>query len=161
MADKPFWQSKAEPLLKSRFKVDFGGTLHWWAKSVTQPTMEVSQNEYQIINHKIKIPGIVTWTDIDIVFIELGGKGKALYDKLLSFGYHPAPAVDGNDGMMKHNLNIKIEKFPNGDSDGTGKETWTLIDAMIKSINFSDLDYSSDDLVEVSLTVSYDRAKLS
>ena len=38
------------------------------------------------------------------------------------------------------------------------KETCDLKNAMIKSINFSDLDYSSDDLLEVTLTLRYDWA---
>ena len=159
----PFWSNTGEnqldPFLKSRFKVSIGNTFHWWARSVTQPTVDISVNEYQLINHKIKIPGIATWNDIDIVFYEIGEKGQELYKKLVANGYK-FTGIGGNDGIQKKDLDVKIEKFAPGGGKDT-QETWELKNAMIKSINFSDLDYSSDDLVEITLSVAYDSATLS
>ena len=83
-----FWNTnKSNPLQKSRFQVTFGGKTAWWAKSVTQPTVDISVSEFQLVNHKIKVPGIATWTDVDIVFVEIGKIGKDLYDELVGFGY--------------------------------------------------------------------------
>ena len=44
------------------------------------------------------------------------------------------------------------------DEDGTPIETWKLYNPWIKSVNFGDLDYESDDLVNVELTMRYDWA---
>ena len=40
-------------------------------------------------------------------------------------------------------------------------EHWILVNPLIKSINWGDLDYGSDDLVEYTLDVAYDWAELS
>ncbi len=155
---KKFWTNGINPLLSSRFKVFLNNDFTFWAKSVTQPSISVSQTEFQLINHKIKIPGIVTWTDIDIVFVEVGEKGKDLYKKIKQAGYS---FTGGSDGIKKKNLNsIRIEKFVSGATKAQAAETWTLINPMIKEIKFSDLDYSTDDLVTTTLTVAYDSAKL-
>ena len=39
-------------------------------------------------------------------------------------------------------------------------ETWTLINPWIKDVNFGDLDYSTEDMVNITLTVRYDYATL-
>ena len=158
MSTSQWWSAgNISPLQSSRFKVFLNGTSVFWAKSVTQPAAEISQSEYQLINHKIKIPGIVTWNDIDIVFVEIQDKGKDLYRKLTGAGY----SIDGGtDGIKKENLSsLRIEKFSSGIADK--KETWRFKNPMIKTIKYSDLDYSSDDLVTITLTVAYDSAKLT
>lgn len=44
------------------------------------------------------------------------------------------------------------------DADGNERDTWELFGPIIKSINFGDLSYESDDLVEYTLEVEYDYA---
>ena len=158
-----FWSNSAlEPLRKFRFQIQIGNgadDIIWWAKSVTQPSPDVSMGEYQLINHKIKFPGIVTWSDIDITMVDVGGKGKEFYKKLTDSGY--SFPDEKEDGMIKEQYKEQpfvIEKLK---ADGSVVETWKLINPFIKSIKYSDLDYSSDDLVEVSITVAYDSATLT
>ena len=67
-----FWsQNTLEPLRKFRFQIQFGDETMWYAKSVTQPSPDVSVSEHQLINHKIKYPGIITWNDIVITLVDL------------------------------------------------------------------------------------------
>jgi len=155
-----FWSTNTlEPLRKFRFQIQIGNDSSiWWAKSVTQPSPDVSMSEYQLINHKIKYPGIVTWNDIDIVMVDVGGKGQQFYSELTGSGYNPS---GGTDGMIKEQYKKEVFSIQKLKADGTPAETWTLINPFIKSIKYSDLDYSSDDLVEVSITVAYDSATLT
>ena len=153
-----FWSSSTlEPLRKFRFTIQIGSDSNvWWAKSATQPSPDVSVSEYQLVNHKIKYPGIVTWNDIDINIVDIGGKGQAFFKSLTDFGYNFA----GGDGLKKVQYakdQIVINKLK---ADGNIAEKWTLHNAFIKAIKYSDLDYSVDDLVEVTLTIAYDSAKL-
>ena len=80
-----FWTSPdLEPLRKFRFKIQMAeDTVMWWAKSVTQPSPDISISEYQLVNHKIKYPGVVTWNDIDITFVDIDTKGKNFFDGLV------------------------------------------------------------------------------
>lgn len=162
-----FWSNNTlEPLRKFRFKIQFGNDVMWWAKSVTQPSPDVSVSEHQLINHKIKYPGIVTWNDIDITLVEVGNEGKNLMMDLEMYGY----GRDGsNDGLVKNRpkfqkqppsplFNLLITKI---DSNGKELETWELINPFIKSVKYGDLDYSADDLLEITITVAYDSATLT
>jgi hypothetical protein len=51
--------------------------------------------------------------------------------------------------------NFVIEQMKD---DGSTLRTWTLVNSFIKSVNYGDLDYSSDDLVSIEITVAYDYA---
>lgn len=156
-----FWSSPdLEPLRKFRFQIQIGNSeVMWWAKSVTQPSPDVSMGEYQLINHKIKYPGIVTWNDVDITMVDVGEKGKDFYKKLTDSGY--LFREKGTDGILKEQY--KSQAFVIEKLNALGKviETWKLINPFIKSVKYSDLDYSSDDLVEITLTVAYDSATLT
>ena len=156
-----FWSNSAlEPLRKFRFQIQIGkGSSLWWAKSVTQPSPDVSMGEYQLINHKIKFPGIVTWSDIDITMVDVGDKGKEFYKKLTDSGYGFPDKK--KDGMIKEQYKGDVFNIQKLNADGETIETWELINPFIKSIKYSDLDYSSDDLVEITITVAYDSATLT
>lgn len=171
-----FWsQNTLEPLRKFRFQVQFGDETMWYAKSVTQPSPDVSMSEHQLINHKIKYPGIVTWNDIDITIVDvpnrddglsrdpfLPTKGQELLDSLRANGYDPLPPSNGQDGIRKNQYNgekdFVINKIA---ADGKTLETWNLKNPFIKSIKYGDLDYSSDELLEITITVAYDSATLT
>ena len=165
-----FWtESTLEPLRKFRFQIQFGDETMWYAKSVTQPSPDVSVSEHQLINHKIKYPGIVTWNDIDITIVDLPTgdeflptKGQELLDSLRMNGYDPLPPSKGEDGIRKNQYNgekdFVISKI---DADGKTLETWNLKNPFIKSIKYGDLDYSSDELLEITITVAYDSATLT
>jgi|TARA_R110001592_G_C12882935_1_gene724901 hypothetical protein len=155
-----FWSTNdLEPLRKFRFQIQIGNDSSiWWAKSVTQPSPDVSMSEYQLINHKIKYPGIVTWNDIDIAMVDVGGIGHQFYDELTDSGYNPSGATDG---IIKEQYKGQVFKINKINADGVVVETWELINPFIKSIKYSDLDYSSDDFVEVAITVAYDSALLT
>jgi hypothetical protein len=161
-----FWSNKSlEPLRKYRFQVTFAGDVLWYAKSVTKPAFDVSVSEYQLINHKIKYPGIVTWNDVEIIIIDSVDKGRAdnYYGNLLNSGYDfSGETTDGIKKKAKHVnsnfTNVLIEQLR---ADGTVQETWELINPFVKSVKFGDLDYSSDDLLEIAITVAYDSAKIT
>jgi hypothetical protein len=53
---------------------------------------------------------------------------------------------------------ITIEQI---DSQGAALETWTLNGSWLKSVEFGELDYSSEDLTEITLSVRYDWATYS
>ena len=154
-----FWKnSKLDPLRKYRFQVQLDKML-WWAKTVTQPSLDVTTSEYQLINHIVKYPGIVTWSDIDINIVEIGDKGIELYDKLVDMGYGiSSPADDGIKKQHYKDMEFVINKI---DSEGKIVEVWTLYNTFIKSVKYGDLDYSDDGLLDVTITLSYDSAKLA
>jgi len=80
-----FWSEKKdiiEPVRPFRFTIQESGVnqtaegspsdlgIWWWAKSVSKPSFEISQEEYLLINHKIKFPGVATWSDVNLKMID-------------------------------------------------------------------------------------------
>ena len=53
---------------------------------------------------------------------------------------------------------IKIEHL---DAEGKRRDGWTLHGPVIKSVNFGELSYDSDDLIEYTIEVEYDFAEYS
>jgi|TARA_R110002126_G_scaffold34124_1_gene106050 hypothetical protein len=173
-----FWSEREkiiEPVRPYRFRImDAGVDLSaagadsgywWWAKSVTKPSFEISKEEYQLINHKFKYPGILTWKDVSIKIIDykddnnMAGPTKihGLYSFIENSRYS---FTNQEDGISKDKLikNFIIEQL---DADGSTMEKWTLVNAFITSIDNTELSYESETLSEITINVSYDTAELT
>lgn len=175
-----FWtESTLSPTRQFRFKITNGTGTWWWVSSCSKPSYEISTEEYKLINHKFKYPGVATWNDVNISMVDTELHAKSLYQALLFGGYKPTSPSGEVDGLSKrelHNQTKVISGTPSTTSstanqgslleinqlngDGTVVETWTLHGAFIKSTNFGQLDYSSDELVKLELVISYDYATL-
>jgi hypothetical protein len=159
-----FWtENSLEPKRNYRFKLKDGNeTAWWWAKSVDKPSFDVSSNEYQLINHKFKYPGIVTWKPISITVVDVGDTINNLYLELTKMGYSTPNSSTAMKGMSKDNntslRRMRIEQL-NG-LNGEIIEEWLIHGAFITSLSMSKLDYSSDDLSEITIEISYDFAEI-
>ena len=147
-----------EPVRTFRFKFHESEDW-WWAKSVSKPTFEISSEEYTLINHTYKFPGTTKWQDVTIKIIDYvkGGRSSEvwkIYDFLKQAGYNPEGR--GEDGMSKAKMQ-RTYMIYQLDADGNILERWTLYNAFIKNVEFSELSYDSDDISDIKITVAYDR----
>jgi hypothetical protein len=144
--------------------VETGEGVWWWARSVSKPSFQVSEQQYQVANHKFKYPTTVTWNDITMQIGDTGAKTADLYDGLIKSGY---VSPDGNqvaEGISKEGMreNIFGGFFNIYQLNGAGGivEQWSLKNPKVASINFGSLEYSSDELVVIELVITYDWAEL-
>lgn len=173
-----FWtETSLEPRRSFRFRLgstnglelgDTGRSPYWWsAKKVDKPSFTVNSNKYRLINHEINVPGIVSWNPISIEIVDVGKTVTDLLSQLSDFGYNPQE-LSKDTGLAKAKGlseigNIRIEQIKGGKKeDGGGEvlETWKLEGAFISEIRFGNLDYSSDEIVTLNLTITYDYAYL-
>lgn len=160
-----FWSANnVEPTRQYRFTISDGSGVWWWAKTCDKPSFEIESQEHKLINHKFKYPGVTTWNDVKVSIVDVGEKVDYLYKALKNSGYNVYGS--GTDGMQK----IKAtDSFRNGgnflihqiDSDGKVLEEWELKNPWISSVTFGSLDYKSDELVSLDLTIKYDWANLN
>lgn len=164
-----FWTDNAAPKRQYRFSIldsnEGGEGIWYWAKSVTKPSFEISTNEYQLINHKFKYPGTLTWNDITISIVDTADKTQLLLNKVFNFGYiYPdyQNITEYIDGISKSQSSAYFDEFLINqlDAEGNALESWRLHGAILKSVNFGSLDYSSEDLVTIELTITYDWAQI-
>jgi len=160
-----FWKDNTvEPKRQFRFKI-LGTDTWWWAKSIDKPTVEVSSNSYQLINHKFNFPGVVTWQPVTITVVDDSVRTGEIYKYLTNSGYNNpgfgGVSIPRVDGIKKEgfNGNDNIIFYQLG-SGGAPLEVWTLHNSMITNIDFGKLDYSSDELVQLTIQITYDFAQL-
>ena len=159
-----------EPKRKFRFRIIFNGLgaddsgVVWYAKSVNKPNFVISEAEHTFLTHKFYYPGRVTWETIDMVLVDPVSPGAvAQLNALLDAqGYAIPSSATGTFETMSKGKGaaalgaIDIEQL---DSTGAAIERWSLTNPFIKGVKYGDLDYGSDDLVEITLTLRYDWAK--
>jgi hypothetical protein len=169
-----FWtQSPAkDPKRAFRFKIQFGQSgLLWYAKTAQRPTLSFSEATHSYLNHTYYWPGRAEWSEVSISFIDpvdpdlSGGLIKALSDA----GYRIPAGTDTSDLTSISKASATQSLGDSGDSndiqcfmideEGNELESWTLKHAWIKSVDFSDLDYSSDEMSEVTVNFRYDWAQ--
>ena len=174
-----------EPKRKFRFLVSFTelSNLTFMAKTAAKPSYDMTAQEHNVLNHVFKFPGIVKWSDIDVTFIDAvdPNVGQKFYNALLNAGYvapiNEAALTTGVTKISSHGTigEVKIKQLDGGgiilpsgadpgevigalDSTNVVDE-WVLKNAFIKSVKFGDgLDYSSEDLVDISVSLTYDYA---
>ena len=170
-----FWgQANAEPKRQFRFELSFtqrngnsAGDIPVWAvKTATKPVVEVSTIPHQYIDHTFNFPGRVTWQpitvtlvdpvnpDLSFAFLDILGKAGYKYPDTDSIARASLSKKDFTDTIG----NVVLKQI---DSTGLEIERWELVNPII-SINVlcETLSYESDDMVEVSCTITYDWAVL-
>jgi len=145
-----------EPKLSNRFIMEINGIESYLIKTASRPTFTSEAVELDHINLKRKIKGKSTWDDVNIT----------LYDPIVPSGAQQVmdwvrqshESLTGRDGyaaFYKKDCNF-YTLGPVGDK----VEQWKLIGAFISSAEFGDVDWSSNDPVMITLTLTYDYAIL-
>ena len=164
-----FWTDKTlEPKRSYRFRLKSqdgiglgtGNGIWWNAKKVDKPSFSVSSNKYRLVNHEINVPGIVSWNPINIEIADVKEEVDTLVKHLSGIGYNPKK-LESDTGIAKSTggnlLGLEIQQLG---GDGKPLDVWKLEGAFISEVRFGSLDYTSDEIVTISLTVTYDHAYL-
>jgi hypothetical protein len=175
---KNFWTGGLsgikDPKRNFRFRVSFVGTDSnplmdggiWFAKSCTQPSLTFTESSVDFMMHKFYWPAKATWNTIDMVLIdpvEPHATGKLL--QMIENTGFKIPTNSNGDNTFKSVSkagasttmgNIFIEQL---DAEGNPNHSWTLIHAWAQEISFSNLDYASEDLMEITFKIRYDWAQ--
>ena len=138
----------------------------WYAKSCTKPSFQIATAEHKYLNHTFYFPGTVTWQDVSLTLVDPGGDTSnvaQMFTELIVGAGYAIPANEGYLGTitkssMASAVGAVVISQLNG--EGAAVESWTLKNALITEMKFGDLEYGSDELTEVSLTLKYDWAEL-
>jgi len=166
---KRFWTSslQGDPKRGFRFKVEFGtlGML-WFAKKASRPKLSFTEASHQFLNHTYYWPARAEWDEVTITLVDPVEPDVAgtLLQFLEKSGYHiPGSPQQGGASMSSPSKKgavdatglVSISVISESDAQ---LEHWRLNNAWIKSVDFSEMDYSNDDLSEVTVTLRYDWA---
>ena len=149
--DKIFY-TNFEPKLAQRFVMEVDGIPSFMIKAAQRPKYSSESIVLDHINVKRKIKGKSNWDDVTVT----------LYDPIVPSGAQSVmewvrtshESITGRDGYADfYKKNIDIYALgPVGDKI----ENWKLVGAFIQSVDFGDMDWSSNDPVNITLTLSVD-----
>ena len=166
-----FWSSAdVEPKRNYRWKVTldaFGAdNILWWAKTVTTPSFDVSEVEHNFLDNKYYYPGRVSWNEVSLTLVDpISPDAVFLTNQIIEKSGYVIPGDDvfaaTKETISKaksiaagfRNISIQVMN-----AAGETIETWTLNNPFIRSAKYGDLDYSSDDLRTVEMSIRYDWA---
>ena len=165
-----FWNSSAlEPKRQHRWLLQLGKGLESYAvKTTDKPSFTINESEHNFFGHKFFYPGQVSWNEISVTLVDPvdPDASGALHRALEMSGYKTPDNADISKPMLD---TVSKEKSVQAigpqivlaqyDGDNREIERWTLYNPWIKDVSFGNLDYGSDDLVEIELTIRYDFAK--
>ena len=169
----PFWTNAHETDPKRAYRffcvLPLGGVgapeTQWFIKSVAKPTLSVSEASHAYLNHTFYYPGRVSWSTISITLVDpFTPDAAAIFSEYLEASGYKPPGGPNDLGTMSKSAsvsNLGDVEIHQIDSDGNDVEVWKLKNAWIKNVNFSDLDYDSDALSNVSIEIRYDWAELT
>ena len=164
------WSDRVlEPKRKSRFILQLRDIDHWIVKTSRKPNFEINVTEHQYLNHKFYYPGTVTWNSIDVTLVDplTPDATWTMYKILQASGYNPPVMQAAAESSLVTKANaadalqfVKIIQLgPGGVNDPT--EEWVLKNAWVSKVDFGDLDYTNDDLVDLTVTLTYDFAVMT
>tara|TARA_R110000824_G_C15109640_1_gene667024 strand:- start:62 stop:616 length:555 start_codon:yes stop_codon:yes gene_type:complete len=180
-----FWTEQSlNPKRKFRWVVEFQTDkelLKVAAKSVAKPNFEIGNTQHKFINHIFNFPNRVEWKPIEVKLVDHIGKRsasgqesvtKALFNVLKRSGYKFPDSGDKcqlavtKAQATKNGIKGVIIKQLSGEGPENAAaseilETWTLKNPWVSTLNFGDLSYEDDGLLELSMTITYDWAEFS
>ena len=148
-----------EPKRKNRFVLEFPADLdfaEWMVQVAGRPKMTLNVTEIPYMNTKTYVAGQVEFDQMDITFIDVIGPSTS--QKIMTWIRQTFDSATGRMGYAtnyKKNLTLKML-----DPAGEEVEKWIIYGAFIISVDYGDLDHSTDDLSDVSISLRYDRAVL-
>ena len=153
--DKIFY-TNFEPKLANRFIMEIDGIPSYMVKTANRPKLESEVVELDHINLKRKIKGKSNWTDITITLYDpVVPSGAQSVMEWIRTSHESITGRDGYADFYKKNIDFYM-LGPVGDK----VEQWKLVGAWISSAEFGDVDWSSNDPVMITLTITYDYAIL-
>ena len=153
--DKIFY-TNFEPKLANRFIMEIDGIPSFMIKTAIRPKLESEVVELDHINLKRKIKGKSNWTDITITLYDpIVPSGAQAVMEWIRTSHESITGRDGYADFYKKNIDFYM-LGPVGDK----VEQWKIVGAWISSAEFGDVDWSSNDPVMISLTITYDYAIL-
>ena len=164
-------RSEYEPKQKHKFLVIMGKEARRMveAKSVNKPKLTFSVVELNAVDGtSIYYPASPTWDPVTIKFMA-GGQdamfqtentdvSRGITELLQASGYllygerqYKGSAADALGQITIRQIN----------RDGQMVEEWVLVNPFFESIDYGDLDYSSEALSEITVSIRYDHAYVS
>jgi hypothetical protein len=155
------------PKLKYRFRVILLGfgveastELTKQVSDVTRPTVSFEEMPIDIYNSKIKLAGKYNWENITLnLRDDANGNVTKLVGQQIQKQFDFMEQASARSGIdYKFTTRIEILDGGNGANDPAVLETFECYGCFIQNANYGDLNYGTNEVATVALTITYDNA---
>jgi len=153
--DKMFY-TNFEPKMKNRYVMEIDTIPSYLVKAMNRPTIQFETIPLDHINVKRKLQGKGDWQDITITLYDpiVPSAAQKVMD-WIRLGHESITGRRGYADFYKKDITFYL-LGPVGDKI----EQWTLKGAFIQQANFGELDFTSNEVATIELTLAYDYAIL-
>ena len=156
------------PKLKYRFRAvfeNFGVStdrveLTKQVATISRPNLNFNPFTIDIYNSKVNLVGKPSWEAVNVTLRDdAGGNVSKLVGEQIQKQFDFAEQSSASSGIdYKFILKFEMLDGGNGANAPTVLETWELYGALIQTVNYGEMDYSSNEPATIALTVMYDNA---
>jgi hypothetical protein len=144
-----------EPLRKNRWLLRFPADLgiqEWWCKSASRPHIQQEGKPIEFLNTETYVVGRYKWATIQVTLRDPIGPSAS--QAVMEWVRLHSESVTGRQGYAAgYKRDVELEML---DPTGVVVSKWILKNVMVTDADFGNLDYSSDDLAEITLTLQMD-----
>lgn len=149
-----------EPLKKNRWLMRFPADLgiqEWWLQKAARPSIQQKDVEIPFLNTSTWVLGRYTWDSINVTLRDPIGPSAS--QAIMEWVRLHSESVTGRQGYAAgYKRDVELEML---DPTGVVVSKWILKNVMLTNVNFSELDYSTDDLATIDVTLRFDYAVLA
>lgn len=148
-----------EPLRKNRWLLRFPADLgiqEWWLESAARPSIQQKETEIPFLNTSTYVVGRYTWDTIQVSLRDPIGPSAS--QAVMEWIRLHSESTSGRQGYAAgYKRDVELEML---DPTGVVVQKWILKNTMCTTANFGDLNYSTDDLANIQITLRFDYAIL-
>lgn len=155
-----FWATQeSEPKRAYRFILNLNGNDSWTVTKVTRPSITITEATHQYLNHTFYYPGRVEYNTVSFTLVDPLTPNSTAYALgiIAQSGYSLPSRTVYSTISKKQAINaMKQPTIHTVNAAGKIVESFTLINAWVKNVDFGEFDYSSDDLINIGIELRYD-----
>lgn len=149
-----------EPLRKNRWLMRFPSDLgiqEWWLQSASRPTITQNETAIPFLNTSTYVIGRYQWETIQVTLRDPIGPSAS--QAIMEWIRLHSESVTGRQGYaVGYKRDVELEML---DPTGVVVQKWILKNTMCTVANFGDLDYNTDDLASITITLRADYCVLA
>ena len=125
-----------------------------FVKTAKRPNLDIEEKELHFLHGVTWIPGKAKWSELEVVYFDVNQDDtQVLYTWVSSvYNIQDPLCLNMNSKRSQYSATGWLTLF---DGCGTQMETWELGHLWPKKIDFGDLDYTTSDECNITLTLRY------
>jgi len=163
--NEQFWNSTSvDPKRSYRWILVLNQIPTYVVKTSGKPNFTIESVQHQFVAHTFHFPGRIQWQAIEVSLVDpvFPDASAIIVKTLQASGYAiPGTQEDAKRSFSKRDAvqALGVPSLQQIDARGNVIEKWTLFNTWVAGVNFGELSYENDTMVNIQMTLRYDWAQ--